>query len=168
MLQYCSCLIFFGGFWTWSMWNLSSLTRDWAYTPCIGRRSSNHWTSREVLSLFSVVLVGSFLFFYIQVHWFFTVLPPLCCWAHWGFHFSSFPILKSHLVLHSIFPSLLKLFISLPRLSTFFICFKCFCNCSLKHCFDGCFYLCQRILTSLSSVLISIGCLFSFSLKFFC
>ena len=27
---------------------LSSLTRDWTHTPCIGRQSLNHWTTREV------------------------------------------------------------------------------------------------------------------------
>ena len=30
------------------MWDLSSLTRDRTHTPCIGRRSLNHWTTREV------------------------------------------------------------------------------------------------------------------------
>ena len=32
----------------WGMWDLSSQTRDWTHTPCIGRRSLNHWTAREV------------------------------------------------------------------------------------------------------------------------
>ena len=32
----------------WGNWNLSSPTRDWIYAPCIGRRSLNHWTTREV------------------------------------------------------------------------------------------------------------------------
>ena len=35
-------------FWPWSMWDLSSLTRDWTCTPCIGRRSLNPCTAREV------------------------------------------------------------------------------------------------------------------------
>ena len=30
------------------MWELSSLTRDWTRTPCIGRQIFNHWTTREV------------------------------------------------------------------------------------------------------------------------
>ena len=30
------------------MWDLRSLTRDKIYTPCIGRRSLSHWTTREV------------------------------------------------------------------------------------------------------------------------
>ena len=30
------------------MWDLGSLTRDGTHTPCIGRRSLNHWTTREV------------------------------------------------------------------------------------------------------------------------
>ena len=36
------------GFWPWGMWDLSSQTRDWTCTPCIGRRSLNHWTARQV------------------------------------------------------------------------------------------------------------------------
>ena len=35
-------------FWPWGMWDLNSLTRDPTRTPCIGRRSLNHWTAREV------------------------------------------------------------------------------------------------------------------------
>ena len=31
------------------MWNLSSPTRDWTHTRCIGRWSLNHWTIREIL-----------------------------------------------------------------------------------------------------------------------
>ena len=30
------------------MWGFGSLTRDGTHTPCIGRRSLNHWTTREV------------------------------------------------------------------------------------------------------------------------
>ena len=37
-------------FWPCGMWDLSSLTRDLTCTPCIGRRSLNHWTVREVPS----------------------------------------------------------------------------------------------------------------------
>ena len=33
--------------WLCSMWDLSSLTRDWTCTPCIGMQSPNHWTTRE-------------------------------------------------------------------------------------------------------------------------
>ena len=35
-------------FWPWGMWDLSYLSRDWTRTPCTGRWSFNHWTSREV------------------------------------------------------------------------------------------------------------------------
>ena len=35
-------------FWPQGMWDLGSLTRDGTHTPCIGRRSLNHWTTREV------------------------------------------------------------------------------------------------------------------------
>ena len=36
-------------FWSWGIWDLSSQTRDQTHTPCIGRQSLNHWTTREVL-----------------------------------------------------------------------------------------------------------------------
>ena len=50
LLQYCFCFMlwFFGH---WGMWDLSSPTRDWTHTPCIGRQTLNHWTAREVRSL---------------------------------------------------------------------------------------------------------------------
>jgi len=35
-------------FWLRGMWDPSSPTRGWTCTPCIGRRSLNHWTAREV------------------------------------------------------------------------------------------------------------------------
>ena len=35
-------------FWPRGMWDLSSLTRDQTRTPCIGKQSPNHWTTREV------------------------------------------------------------------------------------------------------------------------
>ena len=35
-------------FWLGGMWDLSSPTRDQTRTPCIGRRSLNHWTTKEV------------------------------------------------------------------------------------------------------------------------
>ena len=31
-------------FWLWDTWDLSLPTRDGTCTPCIGRRSLNHWT----------------------------------------------------------------------------------------------------------------------------
>ena len=30
------------------MWDLTSLTKDRTSTPCVGKRSLNHWTTREV------------------------------------------------------------------------------------------------------------------------
>ena len=47
LLQYCLCFMFLA-FWTGGMWYLSSPTRDRTCTPCIGRQSLNHWTTREV------------------------------------------------------------------------------------------------------------------------
>ena len=31
-----------------SMWDLSSLTKDWTHVPCTARQILNHWTIREV------------------------------------------------------------------------------------------------------------------------
>ena len=41
------------------MWDLSSPTRDRTRTPCLGRKSVNHWTAREVPWFFV-----SFFFFF--------------------------------------------------------------------------------------------------------
>ena len=41
---YSFCFVF----WPCGMWDLSPLIRDRTHTPCIGRRSLNHWTAREV------------------------------------------------------------------------------------------------------------------------
>ena len=38
-------------FWPQGMWDPSSPTRDRTRIPCIGRRSLNHWTSKEVPSV---------------------------------------------------------------------------------------------------------------------
>ena len=45
--QYCFCVLCFG-FWPQGRWRLSSRTRDGTCTPCIGRGSLNHWTTRQV------------------------------------------------------------------------------------------------------------------------
>ena len=37
-----------------SMWDLSSLTRDWTSAPCIERQRLNHWTTREVLEIIDI------------------------------------------------------------------------------------------------------------------
>ena len=48
-------------FWSRGMWDLSSLTRHRTYTLCIGRRSLNHWTAREVPKhVLYLVLSGKF------------------------------------------------------------------------------------------------------------
>ena len=50
-------------FWPWGVWDLSSPTRDRTLIPCIGRRSLNHWTTREVPSLYF-----RFLFHAMKMH----------------------------------------------------------------------------------------------------
>ena len=44
-------------FWPWGMWDLSSPTRDQTHTPCIGKRSLNHWTAREVPALLKFLII---------------------------------------------------------------------------------------------------------------
>ena len=46
LVQYCFCLTlwFFGH----EALELSSLTRDWTYSPCLGKWSLNHWTAGKV------------------------------------------------------------------------------------------------------------------------
>ena len=46
LFQYC--LFYVLVFWPLGMWNLGSLTRNWAHTPCIRRWSLNPWTARKV------------------------------------------------------------------------------------------------------------------------
>ena len=50
-------------FWSQGMWDLSSLTRDQTCTPCIGRRSLNHWTTREVPRFLFIVCYVMMIFF---------------------------------------------------------------------------------------------------------
>ena len=50
--------------WPRGMWDPSSPTRDRTHTPCIGRRSPNHWTAREVpVSIFLVKVLHLFQLF---------------------------------------------------------------------------------------------------------
>ena len=48
LLQYCFCFLFW--FFDRGMCDISSPTRDWTHTPCIGRWSFNHWISRELVA----------------------------------------------------------------------------------------------------------------------
>ena len=74
LLQDCSCrslLSFFSSllsllqyyvgscfdFWPWGMWSLTSLTRDWTYTSCVGGWSLNQWTIREIPDVSSIMSV---------------------------------------------------------------------------------------------------------------
>ena len=47
-IEFITILLLFYVFWSWGMWDPKSLTREWTCTPCIGKRSLNHWTTREV------------------------------------------------------------------------------------------------------------------------
>ena len=51
-IEFVTISLLFFVFWVFlarGMWDLSSPTRDWTCTPCIGRRSLSHWTARDVL-----------------------------------------------------------------------------------------------------------------------
>ena len=71
-------------FWPWVMWNLISPTRDQIHTPCIGRRSLNHWTSKEVPVLPSLAPLSTSLKpamvspIFLTLHPFDTLLAPSC------------------------------------------------------------------------------------------
>ena len=38
-------------FWPHDMWDLGFPNRDWTHTPCTGKWSPNHWTTRDVSTL---------------------------------------------------------------------------------------------------------------------
>ena len=38
-------------------WDLTSLTRDLTHVPCIGKQILNHWTTKEVL-VFWIILIA--------------------------------------------------------------------------------------------------------------
>ena len=44
-------------FWLRVMWDLSFPTRDWTFTPCIGRLSLNYLTAREVPKLWTFMFL---------------------------------------------------------------------------------------------------------------
>ena len=50
-IKFVTILFFFYDlvFWSWGIWDLSSLTRDWTHSraPCIEKWSLSHWTTRE-------------------------------------------------------------------------------------------------------------------------
>ena len=48
LLQYCFLFFMVLVFWLWGMQELGSPTRNATFTPCVGRRTLNHWTTREV------------------------------------------------------------------------------------------------------------------------
>ena len=115
-------------FWPQNMWDLRSLTRDQIHTPLIGRRSLNHWTTREIptLSLTShrdlkptktkTVVSASLLAS--------TLTPPsiqLSCWK---------PGNHSGLFLFLVYPSRICLLLFLSSLLVFVI-----------YCMSQCTYL---------------------------
>ena len=52
LVEFVTALLLFSVwvFLLWDMWDLSSLIRYKTHSPCIGRRSFNDWTAREVTS----------------------------------------------------------------------------------------------------------------------
>ena len=56
----------------WRMWDLSFLARDQTCTPCIGQRSLNHWTAREIPKKFFIFI---FYLFFKKFYHIVLVLP---------------------------------------------------------------------------------------------
>ena len=49
-IEFCTvlCLFYVLVFWPWGVGDLSYPSRDRTFTPCAGRESFNHWTTREI------------------------------------------------------------------------------------------------------------------------
>ena len=47
-IEFATIFMFWVFSWPWGMWGPSFPTRNRTCTPCIGRQSPNHWTTREV------------------------------------------------------------------------------------------------------------------------
>ena len=75
LFQYCF-LFYVLVFWPWGMWDLSSPTTDQTHTPCIGRRSLNHWFTREVPSIFFLLWESKWNFI-VVVNVLGHCLPPI-------------------------------------------------------------------------------------------
>lgn len=120
------------------------------------------------VDILSVVQNESFLLFYLPVYWsFFSSILLLSSFTEPLFWLLCFSVQKCQFAysLYLLF-FLLKLSISLLRLSVFFIWFKRVHNCSLKNFFRGCFQIfINNSNTSVISVLVSIDYLFKFSLR---
>ena len=54
-------------FWLRGMWDLNSPTQDGTRTPCAGRQSLNHWTTREVPHPWFIIIFKKI--FWPQVMW---------------------------------------------------------------------------------------------------
>lgn len=76
-------------FWPWGMWDLSSRTRDWTCTPCMGRQSLNHCTAGKPLFwIFNPLQNRSIIPFGINEKkqissklWQFSLLPSQLDWS---------------------------------------------------------------------------------------
>ena len=68
-------------FWPQGVWDLSFLTRDRTCTPCTGKQSLNHWTTREVWKLFALMSPHPWELIPSSVCSFFTLGG--CVWLCW-------------------------------------------------------------------------------------
>lgn len=83
-------------------------------------------------SIFSLLLLNRFSCSIFWFHSFFRQPLPFCCWVLllsllWLLYFTKFLFSSS---LHFQF---------IAEMNSLFICFKCICNCSLKHFYGCCF-----------------------------
>ena len=106
-------------FWPWGTWDLSSPTRDRTCTPCSGRLSLNHWTTREVPSYFLVSIFWGGLFcLFATLHILWDLRSPNRDWTqavnvqspnHWtGREFPVSLILDSIKIFSFFLPSMLS------------------------------------------------------------
>ena len=80
------------------MWNLSSSTRDWTHVLCNGRRILNHWTTREVLNLWSFIVKEIYGMYFGHFH-----LTLNLFYSNFAFSFDSWSKYFKNLVIFNIF-----------------------------------------------------------------
>ena len=77
LIYICSLLIYAHIFFAHAVWrvDLTSTTRGWNCTPCIGSTGPNHWTAREFHMLFSYLLLFLYKLPEIEAYIFVLSLP---------------------------------------------------------------------------------------------
>ena len=141
--------------WPWGMWDLSSLTRGWTHTTCIGRQSLNHWTAWEVSTwYFYSGYVDNFfpLSHHISVGWdyYLHLFIHFCTYLYTSFSLSPLPWHSSMSLRFIHVPQIYP-----PYLSCVFLfgpsVLLTLLKTTLHHLFSLFFYLYQFFLSSTSN-----------------